>query len=98
MLEDNALARALRATFERRRTPIPESLPLALTPKFAAVRGKQEQWNAFLRKNAIRSSSSELEAVVSRIATFLEPVIVAARADVPLGLSWVEGGPWEETS
>ena len=96
--EADALARALRATFERRRTPIPESPPLALTPEFAAVRGKREQWNAFLRKNGLTSSPSELKAVVSRIATFLEPVIVAARRDEPGGLSWAEGGPWEETS
>lgn len=37
--DGDILARALRATFERRRTPIPGSLPLAMTPAFAALRG-----------------------------------------------------------
>lgn len=89
------LVRALRETFERRRTPIPESLPLALTAEFAEVYGKREQWAAFLRKNGLTSSLSELDVVISRIATFLEPVLVAARSDLPLRSSWVAGGPWE---
>jgi predicted nucleotidyltransferase component of viral defense system len=37
------LVAALQATFERRATPIPEGLPLALTPEFAASAEKQSQ-------------------------------------------------------
>ena len=96
--EADPLVRALRATFERRRTPIPEALPLALTPGFAAIRGKQEQWNAFLRKNGLELAPLELSAAVSRIATFLESVIAAARNDATLARFWAPGGPWEERS
>ncbi len=92
------LARAVRATFERRRTPLPESLPLALTPEFAAIRDKQVQWQGFLRKNALTSSPAELGTIVAGIATFLEPAITAARSDVPLKLAWPPGGPWTVAS
>jgi hypothetical protein len=92
------LASAVRATFERRRTPIPASLPLALTPEFAAIHGKQVQWQGFLRKNGLKSPPAELGEVVERIATFLGPVITAARSDASLKLAWQPGGPWREMS
>ncbi len=92
------LARAVRATFERRRTPLPHSLPLALTPEFAAIRDKQVQWQGFLRKSALTSSPAELGTIVAGIATFLEPAITAARSDVPLKLAWPPGGPWRVSS
>jgi hypothetical protein len=92
-----ALAGSVRATFERRRTPLPPSLPLALTPAFAALPGKQLQWQAFLRKNRIQSPAAELTAVIDRIATFLGPVIAASRENARADLSWPPGGPWTET-
>lgn len=96
--DGDLLARAVRATFERRRTPVPESLPLALTPAFAAVREKQVQWQGFLRKNRLTTVPPELGYVIARIATFLGPVITAARSDVPLKHAWAPGGPWNGVS
>lgn len=95
--DGDVLARAVRATFERRRTPIPGALPLALTPEFGAIPGKQVQWQSFLRKNGLTSAPSELGDVVFPLATFLEPVIAAARQGRALKLEWGPGGPWEET-
>jgi hypothetical protein len=95
--DGDPLAEAVRATFERRRMPIPESLPLALTPEFAAIRGKQVQWQGFLRKNRL-AAPEELGVVVARIATFLGPAIAAARNGMPLPLAWPPGGPWAPVS
>jgi hypothetical protein len=92
------LARAVRATFERRQTPIPDSLPLALTPEFAAKRDKRVQWQGFLRKNGLLSAPEELGVIVTRIATFLGPVITTARSGEPLTLAWPPGGPWTPAS
>ena len=88
------LARAVHATFERRRTAIPEALPLALTPEFAAMPAKQLQWQGFMRKNGLTSAPTDLGHTIDRVATFLELVIVAARGDAPLTLVWLPGGPW----
>ncbi len=92
--EGDVLARALRATFERRRTPIPEALPLALTPAFAASREKQVQWQGFLRRSSALAAPAELAVVVAGIAAFLEPVITAARRGRTLRTAWPAGGPW----
>lgn len=92
--DGDLLARSVRATFERRSTPVPQPLPLALTSKFAAIEGKQAQWRGFLRKNGIGSVPAELSVVVASIAVFLAPVIAAARGESRLALAWQPGGPW----
>lgn len=42
--EGSVLRRAVRATFERRQTPLPQSLPLALSDEFGNDANKTEQW------------------------------------------------------
>lgn len=95
--DGDVLARALRATFERRRTPIPDALPLALTPAFAAIREKQVQWQGFLRRSGALAAPQELATVVAGIAAFLEPVIAAARRGRALRAAWPAGGPWSRS-
>jgi hypothetical protein len=92
--EGNVLAAALRATFDRRRTPVPDALPLALTPAFAAIPGKQAQWQAFLRKSGGLAAPDQLGSVVGAIATFLEPALAAARSGTAFNRGWAPGGPW----
>jgi len=89
------LADAVRATFERRRTPIPETLPLALTPGFAALLDKRMQWQGFLRRNGLSSAPDEFGAVVTRLTEFLAPVIAAARLPASFRDTWPPGGPWK---
>jgi predicted nucleotidyltransferase component of viral defense system len=96
--DGDILTRAVRATFERRRTPIPESLPLAMTPAFAAILAKQMQWQGFLGKSGLSAAPAQLSDVVARIATFLEPIITAAQGSATLKLAWIPGGPWENSS
>ena len=89
------LVGAMQATFERRRTAIPEELPVALTSEFAAMREKQTQWRAFLRKNGLGSAPSEFGQVTKSLAEFLGPVINAAGDEAPLAKTWKPGGPWK---
>jgi hypothetical protein len=91
----DVLAAAVRATFERRRTPIPETLPLALTPAFAALGSKLTQWRGFLTKSGVTSAPRDFEHVTGIIAEFLEPVIRAARVGAALNTVWPPGGPWQ---
>jgi hypothetical protein len=51
------LARAIRATFERRKTPLPLGLPTALTSEFADDPVKNTQWTAFVR--SVRPSGDD---------------------------------------
>lgn len=89
------LAGAIRATFERPRTPVPEILPLALTPEFATLGAKLAQWRGFLSKSGVSSAPRELGQVINTIAGFLGPVIHAARTGTPLNMIWPPAGPWK---
>jgi predicted nucleotidyltransferase component of viral defense system len=74
--DEDRLARAIAATFERRKTEIPVQLPDALTPAFAADPTKQRQWATFIRDVAINAGS--LAEVIEQIASFLMPHAVKA--------------------
>lgn len=52
-LNDAELQSAIEATFERRHTAMPDTLPIGLTDAFSADEVKQKQWNAFLKKNKL---------------------------------------------
>jgi predicted nucleotidyltransferase component of viral defense system len=71
------LARAIAATFARRKTGIPSERPDALTPAFAEDQTKQRQWTAFLEDVAITPGT--LAEVVEDLATFLMPHADEAR-------------------
>ncbi|PLU44589.1 nucleotidyl transferase AbiEii/AbiGii toxin family protein [Sinorhizobium medicae] len=74
--DDDRLARAIAATFERRETPIPEDLPDALTDAFAKDEQKQRQWRAFVE--GVAHNPGDLTNVIAEIASFLMPHAIAA--------------------
>lgn len=71
--DEKILNKAIKATFERRQTKLPNVLPLALTEEFVNDQGKQIQWNAFLRKNKL--DEVNLESVIDSLRKFFEPII-----------------------
>jgi len=75
---DALLVEAVRATFARRGTPLPESVPIGLTDAFARDDVKRVQWRAFLRKAGV-NRDLDLSAVVAALRAWLWPVLAAAR-------------------
>ncbi len=75
--KSDALARAIAATFARRKTEIPVERPDALTRAFAEDARKQEQWTAFVQDVAFQPSP--LAEVVDALADFLMPHAAEAR-------------------
>lgn len=75
--DGDTLARAVRATFERRATQIPEGVPFGLTDAFAEDPQKQTQWRAFLARNAL--DPVPLAEVLDLLRGFLMPALNAAR-------------------
>ncbi|WP_375778871.1 nucleotidyl transferase AbiEii/AbiGii toxin family protein [Bradyrhizobium sp. ma5] len=55
--EGDALARAIKATFERRKTEIPTKRPDGLTTAFTEDAGKKDQWSAFTKQVAVEPGS-----------------------------------------
>lgn len=88
------LSRAVAATFERRRTSIPQGAPTGLTDEFINDAQKEKQWQAFLRKNAI--DPMPLAAVISDLREFLLPVLATASANGSLDMAWRAGEGWRE--
>lgn len=78
---NDRLVRAITATFERRKTPIPTKLPNALTEAFAEDQQKQRQWRVFVED--VAHNPGELTDVIKDIAAFLMPhaVIAASRGE-----------------
>jgi predicted nucleotidyltransferase component of viral defense system len=75
--EGDNLARAIAATFGRRKTEIPSEPPDALTPAFAEDPAKIHQWNSFVGEVAFQPGS--LAEVVRDLTAFLIPHAAAAR-------------------
>ncbi len=87
------LCRALRATFERRQTPLPAAPPLALTPAFCEHPDKVKQWQAFLRKSRLDAGAASLAKVVDVLRELLMPPVQALVAGEPFEKTWA-AGPW----
>ena len=87
------LTRAVRATFERRKTTLPVKLPIALTSAFMTDALKQSQWAGFVRKAGIKDAAA-LSEVVSAIVKFVQPVLKAAASKSTLKKQWIAGKSW----
>ncbi|MCG8421350.1 MAG: nucleotidyl transferase AbiEii/AbiGii toxin family protein [Proteobacteria bacterium] len=93
-LSGEVLQRAIDATFRRRRTTLPESDPVALTPAFHSVPAKKSQWRAYARKAGIQGSVPALDEAIVQIHSFVMPVVRALVAGTPFQDMWPPGGPW----
>ncbi len=58
--EGVTLSQAIKATFDRRKTPLPAEPPLALTAEFSEDAAKQAQWKAFIRKGKFKTSEDNV--------------------------------------
>jgi hypothetical protein len=85
-LEGSTLVRALRATFERRGTPLPMAEPVALTREFATDPVKAQQWRAFLSKTNL--SPIRLEDVVAGLQALLRPALLCASTEPGFSSRW----------
>jgi len=76
--DGRTLCEAIRNTFRRRSTLLPDGLPMAFTGEFRKDEQKQVQWRAFVRKSKPENVPGDIDAVISEVAVFLMPVIQAA--------------------
>jgi hypothetical protein len=86
------LARAIKATFDRRGTPLPSEMPIALTPAFAME--KQGQWKAFLNRTEIALAPDPLPEIQMRVAQLTMPPALAMAKSGEFAARWAPGGPW----
>jgi hypothetical protein len=66
------LGPAIRATFQRRGTPLPVVPPVGLTAAYANDSGHQSQWRAFVSRNLQQPGLQErFNQVVGDVAKFV---------------------------
>jgi predicted nucleotidyltransferase component of viral defense system len=87
------LTRAIRATFERRKTPLPTTMPVALTATFAEDSMKKTQWSGFVRKVGILGEES-LADTIAVVRAFVERPLLAAAGAGPTPKSWRADKAW----
>ena len=92
--EGPTLCQAIRATFARRQTALPDSLPLVLSSAFAEDSAKRTQWQAFVRKNRLAGEGTDLSQVLSVLQDFLMPPVQALVAGEAFGKTWPASGLW----
>jgi hypothetical protein len=92
--DGETLVQAIRATFDRRKTKLSTSVPLALTREFAIL--KTGQWNAFVQRNKL--SAEPFPRVIDAIHTFAAPPLLASSAGERFPSYWSPGGNWKAAS
>jgi len=94
--EGSTLEKAIESTFQRRSTPMPED-PLVFRAEFHQDKDRQRQWAAFLRKSRLQDLDREFEQLMTRIATFLTPIVHSVRSKEEFENSWdSKTGSWKK--
>ena len=88
------LVRAMRATFDRRKTELPTTTPVALASAFAEDAIKQTQWSGFVRKSGVRDAG-DLATTISDVRAFVGPPLDAAANGTRAPGSWRPNGVWQ---
>ncbi len=91
--EGKSLTKAVKATFHRRKTLIPESIPTGLSDEF--VMHKSSQWKAFLNRIGLSNDSLPLESVVRILQVFLLPVSQTLHQEKSFSKKWTTK-EWKE--
>jgi len=77
--DGRTLCRAIKATFERRRTPIPTEIPSCLSPAFAEDDDRKQLWKGFLKRSAIDDRTfGDFAVVLANVRDFLAKPLLAA--------------------
>jgi hypothetical protein len=93
--DGSVLTEAIRRTFARRSTPIPDGVPEGLSDAFARTPVHASRWRGFLEKaRLLEAERPGLKQIVKEIRTFVLPALEAVRHAKTLEAHWTPGGPW----
>lgn len=93
--DGTTLARAIAATFARRKTRLPAAgLPVGLTAEFYEHEAKQKQWKAFTSR--VAPTDEPLSSIIALLAPFLGPPLAHATAPERFRMTWAAPGPWAQ--
>lgn len=92
--DKDTLVRAVRATFERRSTPIVAALPTPLAAAFYASGERLTRWRAYVTTNGLTGAPTDFQQVGDLLARFLQPVWESLGVEGESAGNWPPRGPW----
>lgn len=78
------LTEAIRRTFDRRKTPLPEEVPVGLTQEYWRQAGRDAQLRAFVRRARMNVTSRKVSGIAPTLRKFLLPPWEALRNNEPV--------------
>lgn len=92
-LDRAPLAAAVRQTFARRETALPQEKPTGFSEAYVDTWG--DQWRTFLNRERMAAAPEQLATVVADLERFLLPLIEDAEGDWRWkpGTGWIQGTP-----
>ena len=91
-----ALAEAISRTFARRKTALPQDVPVALSSEFAERVKGIRLWETFLGRSGFEVGSYEFSIILGGLNGFVMPIIRAVSRAKPFDFVWPPGGPWAQ--
>jgi hypothetical protein len=88
------LAKAIKATFECRKTPLPAEAPLFAKEIYDEKSDRAAMWRAFLRKKQIETAPDSLTEIAQTIESFLLELVQSIATDAETIIKWQAPGPW----
>lgn len=88
------LSEAVRRTFERRHTPLPEKPPIGLTRAYWENPSRPAQVRAFARRAGLAVPEGFADDCARVLDAFLSPVLEDLRNEKSRAGTWRPGGPW----
>jgi predicted nucleotidyltransferase component of viral defense system len=71
----SVLKDTIKRTFERRKTTIPDNIPIGISDEFSQNRDVQVRWKAFVTRMRVIHPPSELTDIIPLLRKFIYPVI-----------------------
>jgi hypothetical protein len=75
-LDLTVLRAAIQRTFKNRKMEI-DTTPIGLSPQFGTDPAKQTQWQAFLKRSALKDAPEQLSVVVEELRAYFEPIFTS---------------------
>jgi hypothetical protein len=88
------MAEALSSTFSRRKSSMPQDVPVGLSGLALESEDKKRQWRAFLRRMRHEQEGTSFQEVVEQIRTFATPIFFALSRGQSFSEKWLPGKGW----
>jgi hypothetical protein len=90
------LARAVQATFEKRKTAVQPESCVAFQVSYFAAPDPQNLWSVYVKRADLDQIPPPFAAVGEAITGFLRPVAESIADGQAFDRIWTPGGPWRD--